>query len=775
MNDASPEMLSLFCAALERPSAGERADYLDAACGSDAGLRSRVEALLRAHEHAGGFLRQGSPALAPCATAEGLTGERPGTAVGPYKLLEQIGEGGFGVVFLAEQTQPVRRQVALKVLKPGMDTRQVVARFEAERQALALMDHPNIAKIHDGGETASGRPYFVMELVKGVPITAFCDEAGLPVRERLALFVHVCRAVQHAHQKGIIHRDLKPTNVLVTHHDAAAVPKVIDFGIAKATAGPLTERTLFTQSTQLIGTPLYMSPEQAELNGLDMDTRSDVYSLGVLLYELLTGTTPFQSEALKKVGLDEIRRIIREEEPPTPSQRLRTLDGQACSTISGKRRADGRRLCQTLRGELDWIVMKALAKDRNGRYESAGALAADVLRYLHGEAVQACPPSPGYRFKKFVLRHRAALATAALVAAALLSATAVSFWQALEADRARTLAEEREANVDAQRRRAEDNLRTALRLIKTQQDMLAVIDYTSQSGVRPDERAAWLQPLVEVLRKLKEDRLEDPNHLFQLAGAHRNYARSLAELARFVEAQDNLRESASLYAHVAADFPGFADSRAARDRVPNVYIDLAEVQRGDGRPADAEKSYAEALRLFGKGNWAKGHLGPEGLTLSGQARCLLAAGRTEEAEALYRRALQLSPERSEVQVGWAWFLATRPDTDRRDPRQAVEFAKKDRGMSLVFARGDVLGVAQYRAGDWPAAATALGQAVQTPAGQANGAGFFLAMAHWRLGHKDEARKQYEQSVGWADKYRPRDLELLRFRAEAARLLEIKSK
>jgi WD40 repeat protein/serine/threonine protein kinase len=419
MQPAVQPIDSILAAAVEMGSEEERRRFVDQACAGDAELKRRVEELIENHFRAGSFLESPAPHLV--GTVEAPASERPGTVIGPYKLLEQIGEGGFGVVFMAEQQQPVRRKVALKILKPGMDTRHVIARFEAERQALALMDHPNIAKVLDGGQTSSGRPYFVMDLVKGLPITDYCDQAQLTPRERLELFVHLCQAVQHAHQKGVIHRDLKPSNVLVTLHDGTPVVKVIDFGIAKATGQQLTDKTLFTNFAQLIGTPLYMSPEQAALSGLDVDTRSDIYSLGVLLYELLTGSTPFDKERLRTAGFDEIRRIIREEEPAKPSTRISTL-GQAAATASDNRKSDPQRLSKLFRGELDWIVMKALEKDRNRRYESASALAADVQRYLHDEPVQACPPSALYRFRKFARRNMRALATAALLGIMLLVA-----------------------------------------------------------------------------------------------------------------------------------------------------------------------------------------------------------------------------------------------------------------------------------------------------------------------------------------------------------------
>ncbi len=421
---------AIFLEAVEKHAPDQWPVFLDRACAGRPDLRCRVQVLLEAHREAGTGQHPAGDGVAPgpAATVEALPAlEQPGTVIGPYRLMEQVGEGGMGLVFVAEQQQPVRRKVALKVLKPGMDTRQVVARFEAERQALALMDHPNIARVFDGGTTPAGRPYFVMELVKGLPITAFCDQNNLPVSERLGLFVAVCQAVQHAHQKGVIHRDLKPSNVLVVSHDGTPVAKVIDFGIAKAVGQHLTDKTIYTQFAQLIGTPLYMSPEQAGQSGLDVDTRSDIYSLGVLLYELLTGTTPFDPERLRAAGYDELRRIIREEEPPRPSTRLSTL-GQAATTVSAQRRSDPRRLSQLCRGELDWIVMKALEKDRNRRYESASAFAADVQRYLHDEPVLACPPSAWYRFRKFARRNRGRLTAAAVVGVALLVAVGGIGW-----------------------------------------------------------------------------------------------------------------------------------------------------------------------------------------------------------------------------------------------------------------------------------------------------------------------------------------------------------
>ncbi len=436
MSDDQERMRDVFDRA-RRVIPSERSRILDDELGRSGWMRQHVELMLEALDQAGAFLSQPTQAH-PDAAAVGAGAaatamaeppvEGPGSRIGPFKLLQLIGQGGFGSVFLAEQESPVVRKVALKIIKLGMDTRQVVARFEQERQALAIMDHPNIAKVLDAGATASGRPYFVMELVKGDPIVEYCDRNGLDIPERLELFGQVCAAVQHAHQKGIIHRDLKPSNILVCTQDGRPHAKVIDFGIAKATASKLTEKTLFTEHRQLIGTPEYMSPEQAE-GSLDIDTRTDVYSLGVLLYELLTGSTPFSGRALRAAAFAELQRIIREEEPLRPSTRLER-DTELRAKVAAQRHTEPARLGAMLRGELDWIVMKALEKDRQRRYASPGELSADVRRFLDGDAVVAAPPSAAYRLRKLILRHRGLVAAGAAVATALLLGAFASAWQA---------------------------------------------------------------------------------------------------------------------------------------------------------------------------------------------------------------------------------------------------------------------------------------------------------------------------------------------------------
>jgi serine/threonine protein kinase len=434
-----PDAEMIFSIALARATEAERVAYLDGACGGDAELRARIDELLRAHDEAGSFLV--SPTVD--SPAEG-----PGARIGPYKILQQIGEGGFGAVYMAEQETPVRRKVAIKIIKLGMDTKQVVARFEAERQALALMEHPNIAKVFDAGATESGRPYFVMELVKGIPITEYCDQNNLNTEQRLRIFLDVCSAIHHAHQKGVIHRDVKPTNVMVTLHDGRPVPKVIDFGVSKATNQRLTEKTLFTEYHQFIGTPQYMSPEQAEMSGLDIDTRSDLYSLGALLYELLTGTPPYEVETLREAGYAEIQRIIREIEPPMPSTRLVTLMDQS-TDVAKHRGTEPHSLPKLIRGDLDWIVMKAMEKDRTRRYETAVELAADVRRHLNHEPVVASPPSVTYKLRKLVQRHRFGVFAWSSIATTLVLGFVLSTYGFVQARHAQTAADKQAARSQA--------------------------------------------------------------------------------------------------------------------------------------------------------------------------------------------------------------------------------------------------------------------------------------------------------------------------------------
>jgi serine/threonine protein kinase len=495
---------SIFVAALDKRSAEDRAAYLDEACGHDPELRRHMERLLNAQARAGSFLQDRVPG--PAGTIDQQPREQPGTIIGPYKLLQQIGEGGMGVVYMAEQQEPIRRKVALKIIKPGMDSTQVIARFEAERQALALMDHQNIARVLDAGTTESGRPFFVMELVHGVPITRYCDENKLTPRQRLELFVPVCQAVQHAHQKGVIHRDLKPSNVLVTLYDGKPVPKVIDFGVAKATEQRLTERTLFTQYGTIVGTFEYMAPEQAEMSALGVDTRSDIYSLGVLLYELLTGTTPLDRKRLHAAALEEMLRLIREEEPPRPSARIST-SGEALATISQQRSTEAGKLAKLVRGEIDWIVMRCLEKDRTRRYETASGLARDVEHYLKDEPVEACPPSTGYKLRKFVRKRKAILATAAAFAGLLLAGAAASTWQAVRATRAESAAtQERDAALAAeeQARADQDRAVAAEAKAKTEKENAqATLDFLWQDVL------ARASPFNEPDRDLKVRTLLD--------------------------------------------------------------------------------------------------------------------------------------------------------------------------------------------------------------------------------------------------------------------------
>ena len=510
----------IFMAALDIASAERRSAYLDQACGSNRMLRMRIEALLASHSVAGSLLEHPAIHAAAAANFDPIA-ERPGATVGPYKLLEQIGEGGMGVVYMAEQCRPVQRTVALKLIKAGMDSRQVMARFAAEKQALALMDHPNIAKVLDAGVVGAasraaldvmtedahesparlagptGRQYFVMELVDGIPITQYCDAHRLSPRARLELFVQICQAVQHAHQKGIIHRDLKPSNVLVALCDGRPVPKIIDFGVAKATGPKLTEATLVTELGQVVGTLEYMSPEQADLDQTDVDTRSDIYSLGILLYELLTGTTPLERQRLKETSLLDGLRIIREEEPPRPSSRLTA--SEALPTIAANRGLEPKRLSAVIRGDLDWIAMKCLEKDRDHRYETASSLASDIERYLRDEPVLACPPSAAYRYRKFARKHRPTIAIAVAFATMLMVGVIVSTSLAIRASQAtaeakaneqRALENERAALANAEKaRRAANAERKARQNVAVQRQRAEAISKSLLSVARLPELA----------------------------------------------------------------------------------------------------------------------------------------------------------------------------------------------------------------------------------------------------------------------------------------------
>ncbi len=476
----------LFCAVVEISSAGERNEYLNRACAGDAALRAAVEKMLSEDSVAQRFFRNNpGEALSHMADAPNFreqaslasADEVVGKQIGPYKILQQIGEGGCGVVYMAEQEKPVRRRVALKVIKLGMDTKSVIARFDAERQALAMMDHPNIARVLDAGATETGRPYFVMELVRGTKITQFCDENQLDTRQRLGLFIEICGAIQHAHQKGVIHRDIKPSNVLVTMRDGQPVPKVIDFGIAKATSGErLTDLTLFTAYEQFVGTPAYMSPEQAQRSELDVDTRSDIYSLGVLLYELLTGKTPFDQKELLSSGLDEMRRTLMEQEPHRPSTKLDGLRLEDLTQTALSRQVEPPKLKLLLKGDLDWIVMKALEKDRNRRYQTVNGLGMDVQRYLQNEPVFARPASRLYRFQKLVRRNKTVFVAIGAVSVAVLAGLGTSTWLFLRERDARHEVEQSRNNEVKLRREAEAQAKITQAAILISRNKLAEAD-----------------------------------------------------------------------------------------------------------------------------------------------------------------------------------------------------------------------------------------------------------------------------------------------------------
>jgi eukaryotic-like serine/threonine-protein kinase len=519
MNEADPAQSrsekEIFFEALDKNTPQERATFLDGACGKNPVLRARVEAMLADHFRAGAFMEK--PAAAPreepvktikLDMAVKLDDNAVGQTIGRYKLLEKLGEGGCGAVYVAQQNEPVRRRVALKVIKLGMDTKEVIARFDAERQALAMMDHPNIAKVFDAGTTETGRPYFVMELVRGIKITDYCDQNQLNTKQRLELLIEVCHAVQHAHQKGIIHRDIKPSNIMVTLHDGVPVPKVIDFGIAKATEGRLTDETVYTQLHQFIGTPAYMSPEQAEMSGLDIDTRSDIYSLGVLLYELLAGSTPFDAKELMASGLDAMRKIIREQEPVRPSTRFATLQGMDLTTAAKRRSTDTSRLLHQLRGDLDWIAMKCLEKDRTRRYETANGLAADVKRHLDDEPVLARPPSAAYKLRKAIRRNKLVCGAGIAVVLALLAGLTMAAmgWRQTRVERDKAL--QARAGEEAQRKAAQASEQKA----ETREAEASHLLYGANMNLA---QQAWEHNDISRLRQLLESTKDSPYRGFE--------------------------------------------------------------------------------------------------------------------------------------------------------------------------------------------------------------------------------------------------------------------
>jgi serine/threonine protein kinase/tetratricopeptide (TPR) repeat protein len=623
MGQPSNRVKEVFLGAIDERRPEQWPAFLDQACDGDVQLRGEVEKLLRAQEAMGSFHEAPRSALSD--TVDHPIREQPGTIIGPYKLLTQIGEGGMGVVYLAEQDKPVRRRVALKIIKPGMDTIHVIARFESERQALALMDHRNIAKVLDAGATDSGRPYFVMELVQGGPITQFCDRNQLALEARLRLFLDVCQAIQHAHYKGVIHRDIKPTNVLVTLDDGVPVPKVIDFGIAKATAEKLTEWTLLTAHGEMIGTPAYMSPEQAE-SGLDIDTRTDVYSLGVLLYELLTGTTPLESTELREAGYAEIQRLIREEEAPRPSTRLSSL-GDSATVTAANRGLDVKRLTQLLAGDLNWVVMKALEKDRNRRYQTPGSFAEDIGRYLRHEAVQARPPSLIYKVRKFARRNRAAVLTGSALAAALLVGAMAATWQAFVATRAKqdalaAAAAEKAAKELAQVREADTEA------------VLKFVERQVLTAARPKGHAGGQGPEV-TLRKAVESALpfvekSFPNQPLIEARLRMTLGKSFLDLREAAIAAEQFQAARALYAtHLG---PDHAETLRSMHHLAKSYRDL-------GRYKDALALEKETLEK------RRATLGPDHpdtlCSVSGVASCYAALGLPADVVKLREETLAL--------------------------------------------------------------------------------------------------------------------------------------
>ena len=579
---------SIFDQALDIASDADRNAYLDEACADRPEVRHKVAALLSAYANAGSFL-DAPPIDSALTSAMSSDDEQIGAKIGPYKLLQQIGEGGMGTVYMAEQTEPIARKVALKIIKPGMDSRQVIARFEAERQALALMDHPNIAKMLDAGTTEAGRPYFVMELVKGVSIIQYCDDHRLDPRQRLELFITVCQAVQHAHQKGIIHRDLKPSNVLVADYDDHPVAKIIDFGVAKAVGQKLADRTMFTEFGQVLGTIEYMSPEQAKLNQLDIDTRTDVYSLGVLLYELLIGETPFDRQRLRSAAFDEVLRIIREEEPPKPSTRLSS--SQSLASIAANRHIEPKKLATMVSGDLDWIVMRALDKERTRRYESATGLAEDIERYLADEPVLAHQPTKLYRLRKFYHRNRFAFIAGSAVAVVIVGAAITSTALYLR-ERAAT-----SAAMAAQTKARSEADRSQLLVFKLGNRLWSEADAMLESGHRPETEQIFTEAL-NAFEQAAKDFPDVADYRRCQAIAELRLGGLLQSERRMEEAEPHLRNSIRELGALKTETPNDTSSPTLAAEEINSTIVLADAFLDNGHPEQAHQTFREAVDLL---------------------------------------------------------------------------------------------------------------------------------------------------------------------------------
>jgi eukaryotic-like serine/threonine-protein kinase len=628
LNASNRERVKELLVQASRLEPERRKAFIESAAGGSAEIAAEAIELLHTLDDSGFMSAPTGAGFAGTQRPAGLPGEGPGTKIGRYKLLQLVGEGGFGSVFMAEQTEPVHRRVALKIIKAGMDTKQVIARFEAERQALAMMDHPNIARVLDAGATDAGRPYFVMELVRGEPVMAYCDEHRMPVRERLELFINVCHAVQHAHQKGIIHRDLKPSNVLVTVADGKPMPKVIDFGIAKATGARLTDKTLFTEMHQLIGTPEYMSPEQAEVSGVDIDTRSDIYSLGVLLYELLAGTTPLERGRLRSTPLAEIQRLIREEEPPRPSYRFATMastpaaatplkvNDSSALDIAQRRQSEPGVLTRTLRGDLDWIVMKCLEKDRSRRYASASALTDDIERYLEDQPVTATPPTRAYQLRKFARRNKTMIGGVAALTIALLLGTVGSTIGFVKATQAKKLALQKseESSLAAAKAAAVSNFL---------QEMLASVDPSKSLG----KEVTIKQALDEAAAKVDTGILKDqPAIEADLRGT---IGTTYTALGHYPEAEKHLRTALSIRRKIPDD----------RSALAQDLVNLSDLLSAQGNRPEEEQCIREALGLFQQiyaGDRRESAGAEQALAAS-----LRAQGKLAEAEPHYRAALEM--------------------------------------------------------------------------------------------------------------------------------------